>query len=912
MPKVAKYILIAFLVFILLSTFSDIFLDAVVDYLFFSSVEKTSVFWTYFTMQYVVQLVFFLLFLVLGGTNVYIAYKSSSFINRGLALGEIGLNPKMIRLIGIAFFVMIGWFLSMYPASHWLEVLMYLRQSPFGSVDPIFGRDIAFYVFSLPMLEMLRNFLTVTLIMTVIATAVVYFYREGILAAPQAVHIAPRVRAHGAVLVALFLGVQVFDYWISRYTLLFSPEGIVYGMTYVDDNFRVMGYNIMMLVCIAGIVLALLGYFRRSFKQPIIAIGLLVVGSVLFSHLVPGFVQRFSVTPNELERERTYLEYHIEMTRDAYGLNEIEEKQFPVDYSLTMSDISNNRLTIENVPLWDYRPLLETYTQIQAIRPYYDFNDIDVARYNLNGDYRQIMLAVRELDQRRLAGDSQTWVNKSFIYTHGYGVVASPVNVFTEEGLPELFIRDIPPRSLVDIEVERPEIYFGERTNEPIIVRASIEEFDYPFGERNVFTTYREETGVAIGSLFRQIIFAIKFGSINYLITDYIQPDSRIVYYRNIHQRVRTLAPFLSFDQDPYITIVDGRLYWIFDAYTITNRYPYARPYSNNINFIRNSVKVIVDAYNGETTLYVIDEDKDPLIRAYMAVFPDLFVPVADMPKGLRAQIRYPQDLFDIQSSMFRLYHMSDPVMFYNREDIWEFPRERVAGASQTMESYYTILRFPEEEREEFILMIPFTPSNRDNMIAWMAGRSDDEQYGRLLLFRFPRGELVFGPMQIEARIDQTAEIAQQLALWDQAGTRVTRGSMLVIPIENSILYIKPLFLRAVEGRLPELRRVLVSDGNRVVMEAGLDIALERLFGERVAAARLPVVADLPPGMLPPDIIPTATMREIARQALERYERAQRFLREGNWSRYGEEIDALRRDLQKMAEESERGGGSVE
>jgi uncharacterized protein len=282
------------------------------------------------------------------------------------------------------------------------------------------------------------------------------------------------------------------------------------------------------------------------------------------------------------------------------------------------------------------------------------------------------------------------------------------------------------------------------------------------------------------------------------------------------------------------------------------------------------------------------------------------------MPKGLRAQIRYPQDLFDIQSSMFRLYHMSDPVMFYNREDIWEFPRERVAGASQTMESYYTILRFPEEEREEFILMIPFTPSNRDNMIAWMAGRSDDEQYGRLLLFRFPRGELVFGPMQIEARIDQTAEIAQQLALWDQAGTRVTRGSMLVIPIENSILYIKPLFLRAVEGRLPELRRVLVSDGNRVVMEAGLDIALERLFGERVAAARLPVVADLPPGMLPPDIIPTATMREIARQALERYERAQRFLREGNWSRYGEEIDALRRDLQKMAQESERGGGSVE
>ncbi len=901
MPKAIKFIMIAFFGFIIISAFSGIVFQALIDYYFFDSLVFVPVFWKYFTSQYVVQAIFLASFLVIGGANVIVAYRSSKYVNRTLDLGAMGVNFKVLRLVFMALFVLIGWFLSMYPSSHWLEVLMYLRQSPFGSTDPIFERDIAFYVFSLPVFEMLRNFLTVSLVFTVIATAVVYYYREGILIAPQAVHIAPHVRAHAGILLALFFAVQIFDYWLSRYALLFSTEGIVYGMTYVDDKIKVFAYNAMIAVCIVGIVLSLIGYMRRSFKQPVIALGLLIAGSVLLSHMLPGLVQRFSVTPNELEREGPYLVNHIQTTRNAYGLNDIEEKAYPVDYNLSMSDIRNNRLTIENVPLWDYRPLLDTYTQIQAIRPYYDFNDIDIARYIMNNEYRQMMLAVRELDQRRLSGDSQTWVNKTFIYTHGYGVVASPVNVFTEEGLPELFIRDIPPRSTVDVGVERPEIYFGERTNEPVVVNASIQEFDYPYGETNVFSTYLEETGVAVGSFFRRLMFAIHFGSINYLITDYITPESRIVYYRNIHQRVRKLAPFLTFDNDPYITIVDGRLYWIYDAYTATDRYPYSKPYGRGMNYVRNSVKVIIDAYNGDTKFYVIQEDRDPLIRAYMAVFPELFVPISEMPQGLRDQIRYPQDLFDIQSSMFRIYHMHDPTMFYNREDVWEFPRERVAGAAQTMESYYTILRLPEERLEEFLLMIPFTPSNRDNMIAWLSGRSDGDHYGKLLLYRFPRGELVFGPMQIEARIDQTAEIAQQLALWDQAGTRVIRGSLLVIPLENSILYIKPLFLRAVEGRLPELRRVLVSDGNRVVMEAGLDIALERLFGDRPAIAR-GGEGEVPGLPAVPETVPIQTFRQMAQQALERYERAQQYLREGDFAGYGAEIDALRRELQRMAD----------
>ncbi len=902
MPKAVRIIAILFIAFVFLSAIFGSLIDAFVDYYFFSSLDVASVFWTYLTTQYIVQIVFFILFILIAGVNVFIAYRSSSYVNRGLDIGQLGISLSVIRWIFMLFLLLIGWFISMYPASNWLPVLMYLQQSPFGSTDPVFGRDISFYVFSMPVYEMVRNFLMATLVVSLLATAVVYFFREGILVAPQAVHVSSRVKSHAAIFIALFFAIQIFDYWLSRYELMFSADGIVYGMTYVDENIRVFSYNVMIAVCAAGIVLAVIGFIRRNLKQPTIGLGLLIVFAIIMNGIVPGFVQRFSVDPNELERELPYLNYHIQSTRDAYGLNEIIEKPYPVDYSLTTRDLRDNRLTIENIPLWDYRPLLETYQQIQAIRPYYEFNDIDIARYNFDGDYRQIMLAPRELDQRRLPGDSQTWVNKTFIYTHGYGVVANPVNVFTEEGLPELFIRDIPPRMTIDIDLDRPEIYYGERTNEPIVVRASIQEFDYPYGETNVFTTYLEETGVNISSKFRQLIFAIHFGSINYLITQYIQPESQIVYYRNIHERVRKLAPFLTFDHDPYITIVNGRLYWIYDAYTTTPRYPYSRPYSRNINFMRNSVKVVIDAYNGETTFYTIDEDRDPLIRAYMGVFPDLFVPIEEMDQGLRDQIRYPQDLFDVQASMFRLYHMQDAVMFYNREDMWEFPRERVFGASQVMESYYTILRLPEETVEEFMLMIPFTPANRDNMIAWLSGRSDGENYGKLLLFRFPRGELVFGPMQIEARIDQTADIAQQLALWDQAGTRVLRGSQLVIPIANSILYVKPLFLRAVEGRLPELRRVLASDGNRVVMEIGLDVSLERLLSDRpVPVADFDI--DVPPELMDRFIVPTQDVRELAREALAIYERAQGFLRQGNLARYEEELRTLRNYLEQIIDQ---------
>ncbi|MDD5475114.1 MAG: UPF0182 family protein [Syntrophales bacterium] len=903
MPKYMKYIGIGILVLILMSTFFETIIEAFVHFYFFDSLGFSQVFWTYFLTEYMVHFIFFLAAVLFCGINLAAALRLTTSHSRFLYLGQVSLPIKAVKWSFAAFTVLVAWLISAYPASHWLEVLMYLQRSPFGEVDPIFMQDISFYLFSLPLFEMIRTFFMAVLFISLVTTAGAYFILGGVTITPQNFSLQPAVRTHAVFFLAAFFLLQMFSFWLNRYALLFSPEGLIFGITYVDERVRIPVYGGLMALCAVGFLMAGLGLIKRSLKPPAAAAGILVISLIVFNRMLPAFMQRFSVDPNELERERVYLDHHIQSTRSAYGLNEIVEKPYPVDHKLTITDLKNNRLTIENIPLWDYRPLLDTYTQIQAIRPYYDFNDIDIARYDFNGDYRQIMLAPRELDQRRLPADSQTWVNKTFVYTHGYGVVASPVNVFTEEGLPELFIRDIPPRLMVELELDRPEIYFGERTNETIVVKAGTEEFDYPYGETNEFTTYIEETGVGTGSLFRRLIFSIYFGTINYLITDYILPESRIVYFRNIHQRVRTLAPFLSYDHDPYITIVDGRMYWIYDAYTTTSRYPYSRPYAQNLNYIRNSVKVVIDAYNGETIFYTIGEGTDPLIRAYQRVFPDLFVSIDNMPQGLRNQVRYPQDLFDIQASMFRVYHMRDPVMFYNREDVWEFPRERVFGAAQTMESYYTILRFPDEQEEEFILMMPFTPSNRDNMIAWLSGRSDGDNYGSLLLFRFPRGELVFGPMQIEARIDQTAEIAQQLALWDQAGTRVLRGSQLVIPVENSVLYIKPLFLRAVEGRLPELRRVLASDGNRVVMEAGLEQALERLLSDRPLPAALPQDVRLPDAVIESiPGVPLTAVQELARQALERYESAQRALREGNWAKYGEEISKLREDLQRLAE----------
>jgi uncharacterized membrane protein (UPF0182 family) len=597
-------------------------------------------------------------------------------------------------------------------------------------------------------------------------------------------------------------------------------------------------------------------------------------------------MQQFDVQPNELIKERPYIEYNIDLTRRAYGLDKIEEKDFGPVADLTSEALAEAESTIKNIRLWDYRPLRDTYAQIQEIRLYYEFVDVDVDRYDLDGDYRQVTLSAREMATEQL--QSRTWVNEHLQFTHGYGLVMSPVNAVTREGLPELLIRDLPPRTAPGLEITRPEIYYGESTNNYVFVNSTLEEFDYPSGDQNVFTTYEGTGGVLLDSSLKRAAFAYRFSDVSVLLSEYITSESRVMLYRNIHDRVRQVAPFLLFDADPYLVILDGRLFWLQDAYTATDMYPYSQPYGNRFNYIRNSVKLVTDAYNGDMTFYIVDTE-DPIIQAYAAIFPDLFASLEEMPEGLRVHVRYPEGLFIIQAQMNNTYHMQDPTVFYNKEDLWAVAHEMYAGNDQVMEPYYVIMSL-EEGRAEFILIQPFTPANKQNMVAWMAARSDGEHYGKLLLYKFPKQELIYGPLQIEARIDQEPAISGQLSLWHQRGSRVIRGNLLVIPIESSLLYVEPLYLQAETSQLPELKRVIVGSGEKVIMADTLTEALAGIVGAPVVTEEEEEVEGV------------VGLQELALSALEHYERAQEYLQEGDWAGYGAELEAMRRDLEDLIE----------
>ena len=584
------------------------------------------------------------------------------------------------------------------------------------------------------------------------------------------------------------------------------------------------------------------------------------------------------------------------MTRAAYGLDHIVEREFPADETLDARALERNAATIKNIRLWDYRPLLRTFGQLQEIRTYYKFVDVDNDRYVVNGEYRQLMLSPRELSYQHL--QSRIWINEHLTFTHGYGVVVGPVNRITSEGLPEFLVKDIPPQSTSGFpKVTRPQIYYGEVSNEYVLVKTKSQELDYPSGDQNVYTTYSGVGGIPLSSFFRKVAFAMRFGEIKILLSNDLTDESRIMMYRTVIQRVRQIAPFFRYDRDPYMVVDDdGRLIWMLDGYTTTDRYPYSEPVLGVGNYIRNSVKVTIDAYDGTVTFYRAD-DADPIVRAYGAAFPGLLKPLDKMPESLRRHIRYPEDLFTIQARKYATYHMLDPQVFYNKEDLWALPRRAIEGRDRDMEPYYTIMRPPGEQKEEFILLTLFNPARRDNMIAWMAARSDPPNYGRLIVFNFPKQKLVYGPRQIDARIDQDPIISQQLALWNQRGSTVIRGSLLAIPIDQSLIYVQPLYLAASEqGALPELRRVIVAYGNQIAMEPTLEQSLSRIFGGRLAAA--PVAAAAAPRPDPP-AGGAAGARELGQRAWESWTRAQDALRRGDWAAYGAE--------QKRLEEALRG-----
>jgi uncharacterized membrane protein (UPF0182 family) len=623
-------------------------------------------------------------------------------------------------------------------------------------------------------------------------------------------------------------------------------------------------------------------------------VGLWIGAAILLGSIYPAIVQKFVVEPSELGRETPYIERNINFTRLAFGLDKIEERDLPVELAPSEQDLAKNSATMNNIRLWDYRPLKDTYNQIQSIRLYYDFTDIDVDRYRIDGSYRQVLLGAREISPEKLASEAQTWINQRLQFTHGYGVALSPVNEISEEGLPNLWVKDVPP--IGKIEIERPEIYYGEKTNNYVIVNTKAEEFDYPKGDINVYARYAGESGINLDSFIRRLVYAWEFGDINILISGELTPESSLLYRRNIQQRVWHLAPFLMLDRDPYIVIADGKLFWIQDAYTVSGRHPYSQPTPRGINYIRNSVKVVISAYDGSVTFYLVDPE-DTLASTYAAIFPALFTPLEEMPPSLRAHLRYPEDLFQIQVGRYQTYHMQDPRVFYNKEDLWTIPTETYADAERPVEPYYVIMMLPGEEQEEFLLMLPFTPTQKDNMITWLAARSDGDKYGKLIAYNFPKDKLVYGPRQIEARIDQDPTISSQLTLWGQKGSQVIRGNLLVIPIEKSVLYVEPIYLQAERGQLPELKRVIVASGNRIVMEPTLAQSLSAIY------AGLPPEPP-PEGPLPPSPPPEAPagLAELAQLAQEHYVKAQEYLKAGDWASWGEELKKMEEALNRLAE----------
>jgi len=782
---------------------------------------------------------------------------------------------------------------------NWLVILQFFNGQPFGVTDPVFYKEIGFYVFSLPFIHLLRGWFLGALIVILVGTAGIYLFTYA--AQRLKFDFTRPVLAHIGGLVMAILALFAWGYWLGIWEMVFSTRGVVFGASYADMHAKLPAQWILLVVVVIFMGIILFSVLWRNHRWPMYGIGGWIVVAIVVGGIFPALVQRFQVQPSELARERPYIEYNIEFTREAFALDRIEEQPFPAEKAPTSQDIVQNEVTINNIRLWDHRPLKDTYNQIQSIRLYYDFYDVDVDRYVIDGEYRQVMLSARELSAEKLAGQAQTWVNRKLQFTHGYGVALSPVNEITPEGLPNLLLKDIPPAG--DIEIERPQIYFGEKTDDYVIVKTETQEFDYPMGDENVYGQYQGEDGVGLDSFIRRVAYAWQFGDFNILISGELSPESRVLYYRNIRERVNHLAPFLSLDSDPYLAVIDGRLFWIQDAYTTTDRYPYSEPLGN-INYIRNSVKVVIDAYDGDVTFYVTEPD-DALIQTYQAIFPDLFVPVEQMPEALRVHLRYPEGMFNIQSAVYRSYHMRDARVFYNKEDLWAVPKEVYAGEGLLVEPYYVIMRLPDDDKEEFLLILPFTPVNKDNTIGWLAARCDGDNYGKLLAYHFPKERLVYGPSQIENRIQQDTVITEQLALWGRGGSNVIRGNLLMIPIGKSNLYVEPVFLQAEERGLPELKRVIVAAGEQIAMEPTLMGSITAIFGAEAPAPELPTPIEPvpePPVPAEPEKPVAADIADLIEEARQHYSQAQQNLRDSDWAGYGEEMEALQAVLDRLAE----------
>jgi len=885
--------------------------DLLVDWLWFSSIGYLQVFWTTIGAETVVFLAVWtgtaIPLWLNGWLAVRVVRRRSTQVAAAFGWKAAGPAPPDLLAImrdrlqwswivagGAGLLAML---VAAAEVGNWGVILQFFYHVPFGADDPLFNKDISFYLFVLPTYILIKNWMLLTLVLSALFAAAIYWVHGEIEYDVHHRSMSPTAIAHGSALLGLLFVVKAFSYGLDRYLLLYGDNGVVVGASYTDVHVGIPGLWLLIGFSIIGAFAAWANLRERTYRLPAAAFFLVAIGSFVLSGAVPVLFRQFFVKPSELQLEKPYIERNIALTRRAYNLDQVATKPFTAEQTLTFKTLDANKATIENIRLWDWLPLSDTYAQLQEIRTYYKFHDLDVDRYWLDGSYQSVMLSARELRPSLLPPNAQTWVNRHVLFTHGNGAVMSPVTRKSTEGLPFFYLRDIPPVADGGPRIHEPRVYYGEESDSYVIVKGSTPEFDYPKGKDNVYAAYDGAGGIPIGAMVWQGLFAYYFNDPNLVLSSYITADSRIMIRRNIRERVRTIAPFLRLDRDPYLVISNGRMFWIQDAYTTSSYFPASQPAQGlELNYIRNAVKIVVDAYNGTVDFYVIDAG-DPIAATYRRIFPSLFKPFAAMPADLQKHIRYPEDLFLIQARLYQTYHMEAAEVFYNREDLWQFPRQPGGDGIATMAPYYIIMRLPGEPQAEFFLMVPMAPSRRDNMIAWLAARCDAPDYGKLIVYEFPKEKLVYGPFQIEARINQSTEISQQITLWNQMGSRVIRGAnLLVIPIENSILYVSPLYLRAEHGHLPELKRVIAAYGEHVVMKETLAEALSALFIEPGAAR---ATSNTPEEM--PLADPAASQ---AREALDRYNQAVERLKSGDWKGFGTQFDAMRELLEKMNRQS--------
>ncbi len=914
MKNKGRFFTIALIIilFLVINSFGGI-TKFITDYLWFNEVGYTETFLTKIKAQFAIGIP---IFAVLSCLLYLFIKKLKKKYDLESEIVDTKLNKKANLWIKLSSVIISFLFTVSIVSRMWFEILQFLNSESFGMTDPIFNNDISFYIFKLPLINTSVNFVIDVLFLLIAVTVLFYGYLaikdsiknaskqfEEIRYNPNQFDFSEVFNKKFATKIInelSFIGIFVFiflsiKYVLRSYDLLYSQLGRVFGAGYTDINITLNLYRILAVGCLVSAVTFFIGARKRNLRSALSVPVALIVISIIGT-AAAGAVENFIVEPDQLSKETRYMEYSIKSTQSAYALDDVESVEFPANNDLTIEDIKNNQEVIDNIRINDQEPLIQVYNQLQGIRPYYVFNDVDVDRYVIDGDYKQVFLSARELDQNRLNEQARTWVNQYLKYTHGYGVTLSQVNEVTPQGQPEMLVKNIPPSTNTDFKISRPEIYFGEKSNNYVVVNTDEKEFDYPSGSNNVEALYEGNAGIRL-SFGNKLLFSLRENSYRLFISNNIDSNSKILLNRNIMQRVHEIAPFLYYDPDAYIVVNqdDGKLYWIIEGFTVSSRFPYSQPSENfiegqSVNYIRNSVKVVIDAYDGTTDFYIADET-DPIIQIYDKIFSDLFKPMSSMPEGIRSHVRYSQAYFDVQSDMYRLYHIENPTVFFGREDYWDIANEKyMDNGEEPVGSSYVMFKLPEEEDVEFLLTTQYTPQNKDNMIALLAARNDGENYGQLILYEFPKTKTISGPNMIETKIDQDTVISSQLTLWSQVGSTVLRGNTLVVPIEDSLLYVEPIYLKSdTESNFPEMKMVVVSFGDTIIMEPTLNQAIERLFGVYTEPEE-PVEHEYD----------NTNINDLIKQANNLFIKATEAQQRGDWASYGENLKDLENILNQL------------